>query len=61
MAMLWMLGYSDGRTSLLEIAEVAGVDFAGLHAAATDLSAAGLLEAEGQRSALAEVMRGARR
>jgi aminopeptidase-like protein len=44
MAMLWTLGYSDGRTSLLEIAEVAGVDFAGLHAAATDLAAAGLLE-----------------
>ena len=44
MAMLWTLGYSDGRTSLLEIAEVAGVDFGRLHAAATDLAAAGLLE-----------------
>ena len=43
MAMLWTLGYSDGTTSLLEIAEVADVEFARLHAAATDLVGAGLL------------------
>ena len=43
MAMLWTLGYSDGRTSLLEIAETSGVPFERLHAAAADLLGAGLL------------------
>lgn len=43
MAMLWTLGYSDGRTSLLEIAETSGVPFEWLHAAAADLLGAGLL------------------
>jgi aminopeptidase-like protein len=43
MAMLWVLGYSDGSTSLLDIASVAGVDFAALRRAAGQLEAAGLL------------------
>ncbi|MGY1685888.1 DUF4910 domain-containing protein [Geodermatophilus sp. SYSU D00867] len=43
MAMLWVLGYSDGATSLLDVASVAGTDFAGLRRAAADLRAAGLL------------------
>ncbi|SEP21239.1 DUF4910 domain-containing protein [Trujillonella endophytica] len=46
MAMLWVLAYSDGSTSLLDIASVAGVDFAGLRGAAASLEAAGLLAAE---------------
>ncbi|WP_269191875.1 DUF4910 domain-containing protein [Blastococcus sp. VKM Ac-2987] len=43
MAMLWALAYSDGSTSLLDIASVAGVDFAGLRRAAGHLEAAGLM------------------
>ncbi|WP_138735716.1 DUF4910 domain-containing protein [Modestobacter excelsi] len=43
MAMLWVLAYADGSTSLLDTAAVAGVDFAGLRAAAGTLEAAGLL------------------
>ncbi len=43
MAMLWVLGYADGATSLLDTAAVAGIDFAGLRRAAADLEAAGLL------------------
>ena len=43
MAMLWVLAYSDGSTSLLDIAAVAGVDFAALRRAAGDLEVAGLL------------------
>jgi aminopeptidase-like protein len=43
MAMLWLLACSDGATSLLDVAAVAGVDFAGLRAAAGALEAAGLL------------------
>jgi aminopeptidase-like protein len=43
MAMLWVLAYSDGSTSLLDIASVAGADFAGLRGAARTLEAAGLL------------------
>lgn len=43
MAMLWVLAYSDGSTSLLDVASVSGTDFAGLRAAAADLEAAGLL------------------
>lgn len=45
MAMLWMLAYSDGEHSTLDIAEISGVAFADLHAAATDLREAGLLSA----------------
>jgi aminopeptidase-like protein len=43
MAMLWTLGYSDGATSLLDIAETAGMPFATLRAAAARLADAGLL------------------
>ncbi len=43
MAMLWVLAYSDGETSVLDIATVADVDFAGLRAAADTLEGAGLL------------------
>lgn len=44
MAMLWALAYSDGRTSLLDIAERADLDFALLDSAATDLVGGGLLD-----------------
>ena len=43
MAMLWTLAYADGSTSLLDIARIAGVDFAELRTAATVLEGAGLL------------------
>ncbi|WP_234412121.1 DUF4910 domain-containing protein [Nocardioides sediminis] len=46
MAMLWTLACSDGSTSLLDIAERAGLDFARLDAAASDLVAGGLLAPE---------------
>ena len=41
MAMLWTLGYADGATSLLEVAELADLDFAQVRAAADDLLEAG--------------------
>ncbi|SNT02040.1 aminopeptidase-like domain-containing protein [Geodermatophilus pulveris] len=43
MAMLWVLGYSDGSTSLLDIAVTADADFARLRSAASHLATAGLL------------------
>jgi aminopeptidase-like protein len=43
MAMLWTLGYSDGSTSLLDIARVADLSFTDIRAAATTLAGAGLL------------------
>ncbi len=43
MAMLWILACSDGRTSLLDIAERADLEFALMDAAARDLTAGGLL------------------
>jgi aminopeptidase-like protein len=43
MAMLWVLAYADGSTSLLDTAAVAGVDFADLRAAAGVLGTAGLV------------------
>lgn len=43
MAMLWTLAYSDGSTSLLDIATIADMDFADLRAASTSLTGAGLL------------------
>ena len=43
MAMLWVLAYSDGSASLLDIATIAGTDFAGLRGAASALEATGLL------------------
>jgi aminopeptidase-like protein len=45
MAMLWTLGYSDGETSLLQIAQQSGLRFAEIRRAATSLTGAGLLEA----------------
>ena len=45
MAMLWVLAYSDGSTSLLDVAAVAGTEFASLRRAAADLESAGLLAA----------------
>ena len=43
MAMLWVLGYSDGATSLLEISEIAGMPFAAIREAAQKLAGAELL------------------
>ena len=43
MAMLWMLAYSDGGPSLLDIAVTADLAFALMDAAARDLTAGGLL------------------
>jgi aminopeptidase-like protein len=43
MAMLWTLACSDGRTSLLEIADRADLDFTLLDSAASDLVGGGLL------------------
>src|SRR5579859_5804529 len=44
-ALLWVLNYSDGSNSLLDIAERAGMPFAQIRAAADALLAKGLLEA----------------
>jgi aminopeptidase-like protein len=44
MAFLWVLSFSDGRHSLLDIAERAGTPFATVRDAADTLAAAGLLE-----------------
>ncbi|GAB3779488.1 DUF4910 domain-containing protein [Nocardioides ungokensis] len=44
MAMLWTLAYSDGRATLLDIADRAGLDFGQVCSAANDLAGAGLLE-----------------
>lgn len=43
MAMLWMLAYTDGEHSVLDIARVSGVAFGALAAAATTLEQAGLI------------------
>jgi len=43
MAMLWTLAYSDGRTPLLEIADLADLDFAVLDEAAARLVEGGVL------------------
>lgn len=43
LALLWVLNFSDGRHSLLDIAERAGMDFSLIHGAARDLVSAGLL------------------
>lgn len=44
MAMLWTLGYSDGRHSVLDIAEVSGLPFSTIDEAAAKLTRAELLE-----------------
>ena len=43
LAMLWVLNQSDGTTSLLDIAERAGLPFAVIREAARALDDAGLL------------------
>lgn len=43
MAMLWTLAYADGTTSLVEVADLADLDFSQVRAAADDLLGAGLL------------------
>ncbi len=45
MAMLWVLNFSDGTHTLLDIAERAGLPFATINEAAARLEAAGLLAA----------------
>lgn len=47
MAMLWTLGYSDGTTSLLDIADVAGLPFSEVREAAAQLEHADLLDRTG--------------
>jgi aminopeptidase-like protein len=44
MAMLWVLNFSDGQHSLLDIAERAGLEFSVIENAATQLEDAGLLK-----------------
>lgn len=44
MAMLWTLAYSDGKHTMLDIAEVANLDFAAVHGAAVKLTEAQLLD-----------------
>ena len=44
MAMLWTLGYSDGTTSLLDIADLAGLPFSQVREAAGRLEPPGLLD-----------------
>ena len=44
MAMLWTLGHSDGSTSLLQIADLAGLPFSQVREAAGRLEPAGLLD-----------------
>jgi aminopeptidase-like protein len=43
MAMLWTLAYADGSTSLVEVADLADLDFDQVRRAADDLIGAGLL------------------
>jgi aminopeptidase-like protein len=47
LALLWVLNQSDGRRSLLEIAERSGIAFADLRKAADRLAGAGLLAEAG--------------
>jgi aminopeptidase-like protein len=49
-ALLWILNQSDGRRSLLDIAERAGMPFTVIRSAADELLHAGLLRAAGIRS-----------
>jgi len=51
LGLLWVLNYSDGEHSLLEIAERANMPFAAIRTAATNLLAAGLLEIVRQETA----------
>jgi aminopeptidase-like protein len=54
MALLWVLNYSDGRNSLLDIAERASIPFATIRSAATALREAGLLAVVDDRRAQTE-------
>jgi aminopeptidase-like protein len=47
MAMLWTLGYADGKTSLLEIANTAHLPFAAIRSASDALVEAGLVAPQG--------------
>ena len=49
MALLWVLNLADGATSLLDLAERAGMPFAVILAAAAQLEASGLLECVGEQ------------
>jgi hypothetical protein len=52
LAMLWVLNQSDGRQSLLDVAERSGLPFTAISAAATRLREAGLLaDSAAQRGA----------
>lgn len=57
MALLWVLNFSDGRHSLLDIAERAGLPFASIRRAADDLRAAELLRSKDQRDSVSRVRR----
>ena len=48
MALLWVLNLADGKHSLLETADRAGLPFAAIREAADALLDAGLLEAVGE-------------
>jgi len=47
MALLWVMNLADGRHSLLDMAERAGLPFAAIQAAANALAGVGLLELAG--------------
>jgi aminopeptidase-like protein len=47
LALLWVLNYSDGEHTLLDIAELAGMPFDAIYEAADSLAASGLLERVG--------------
>jgi aminopeptidase-like protein len=51
MAMLWTLAYADGSTSLVEVADLAGLEFGRVRRAADDLLRAGLLAPAEPRAA----------
>lgn len=61
MALLWVLNFSDGRHSLLDIAERAGLPFATIHSAARALIDAELLrDAEKKRATVPDVAHSSR-
>ena len=43
LGLMWLLNYSDGNHSLLDIAEISGIDFASLMKGADELERVGLL------------------
>ena len=56
MALLWVLSYSDGAFTLLDIAERAGIDFHIVRKAAADLAACTLLRPASARAAAAQAL-----